>query len=141
MFQVLKLPFDCQAIFLSPHADFRDPAASLINAPGICSCCRFVCGLISAAARQHRPGDARQLVGQRHDDDVLVCPRQQSARPPPKWRLALDQVRQHGSRAVDQVLAKIAIAALADAEQARLARRSSSGVASVRATPPCPVHA
>jgi hypothetical protein len=32
MFQVLKLPFDCQAIFLSPHADFGDPAASSINA-------------------------------------------------------------------------------------------------------------
>ena len=26
MVQDLKLPFDCQAIFLSPHADFSDPA-------------------------------------------------------------------------------------------------------------------
>jgi hypothetical protein len=25
--QVFKLPFDCQAIFLSPHADFSDPPA------------------------------------------------------------------------------------------------------------------
>ena len=27
MVQVFKLPFDCQAIFLSPHADFSDPPA------------------------------------------------------------------------------------------------------------------
>jgi hypothetical protein len=26
MVQDFKLPFDCQAIFLSPHADFSDPA-------------------------------------------------------------------------------------------------------------------
>ena len=32
MLQVLKLPFDCQAIFLSPHTDFGDPPVSLINA-------------------------------------------------------------------------------------------------------------
>ena len=32
MVQVFKLPFDCQAIFLSPHADFSDPSASLSNA-------------------------------------------------------------------------------------------------------------
>jgi hypothetical protein len=104
MFQVLKLPFDCQAIFFSPHADFGDPASSsLINVRRQSLSSYRSCRLISAAARQHRPGDAHQLVGQRHDDDVLVRPRQQSARPPPKWRLALDQVRQHGSRAVDQV--------------------------------------
>lgn len=27
MFQVFTPPFDCQAIFLSPHADFGDPSA------------------------------------------------------------------------------------------------------------------
>jgi hypothetical protein len=27
MVQVFKLPFDCQAIFLSPHADLSDPPA------------------------------------------------------------------------------------------------------------------
>ena len=27
MVQAFKLPFDCQAIFLSPHADFSDPPA------------------------------------------------------------------------------------------------------------------
>jgi hypothetical protein len=78
MLQVLKLPFDCQAIFLSPHTDFGDPPASLINAArAISSCSRcFASGIIGAAVRQHRPGDARELVGQRHDDDVLVRPRQ-----------------------------------------------------------------
>jgi hypothetical protein len=70
---------------------------------------------------QHRPGDTRQLVGQRYDDDVLVRPRQQSARPPAEWRLSFDKVRQHGPSAVDQILPKIPIAALGDAEQARLA--------------------
>ena len=54
------------------------------------------------------------LVGQRNNDNILVRPRQQSARPPAKRRLLLNQVRQHGARAMDQVLAKIAIVALAD---------------------------
>jgi hypothetical protein len=30
--QVFKLPFDCQAIFLSPHADFGNPPAALFDA-------------------------------------------------------------------------------------------------------------
>ena len=52
-----------------------------------------------------------------------------------------NQVRQHGSRAMDQVLAKIAIAALADGEQARfaagrhLARRQSEPRRHVPSTP------
>jgi hypothetical protein len=30
--QVFRLPFDCQAIFLSPLADFGNPPASLFDA-------------------------------------------------------------------------------------------------------------
>ena len=71
--------------------------------------------------RQDRPSDARKLVGQRNDGNVLVRPGQEPACPPAKRRLSLDEVRQHGSCAMDQVLAKITIATLADAQQARLA--------------------
>jgi hypothetical protein len=59
---------------------------------------RYASGLIGAAARQHRPGDARQLVGQ--CDDVLVRPCQRSARPSAKRRLAIDQVRRQRVRSI-----------------------------------------
>ena len=65
--------------------------------------------------RQDRPSDARKLVGQRNDGNVLVRPGQEPACPPAKRRFSLDEVRQHGSCAMDQVLAKITIAAFADA--------------------------
>ena len=38
--QVFKLPFDCQAIFLSPHTDFSGPPALLMNAVRAISSCR-----------------------------------------------------------------------------------------------------
>ncbi len=57
--------------------------------------------------RQDRPSDARKLVGQRNDGNVLVRSRQKPARPPAKRRLPLDEVRQHGSCAMDQVLANV----------------------------------
>src|SRR4029077_20769875 len=85
----------------------------LVNTAQAISSCRRS-GLISATVRQHRPGDAGELVGPGYDDDILVRPRQQSARPPAKRRVAFGQVPQHSSRTVDQVLAKMAIAALAD---------------------------
>ena len=64
---------------------------------------RFVAGVVDTTTRQDHPGDARQLVGQRNNDNILVRPRQQSARPPAKRRLLLNQVRQHGARAMDQI--------------------------------------
>jgi hypothetical protein len=66
---------------------------------------RFVAGVVDTTTRQGHPGNARQLVGQRNNDNILVRPRQQSARPPAKRRLLLIRVRQHGARAMDQVLA------------------------------------
>ena len=94
MLQVCKLPFDCQAIFLSPLADFSDPPAELVDAArAISSSSRcFASGLIGAAARQYRPGDAGELVSQGDDDDILVRPRQQPACPSAERRLAIDQV-------------------------------------------------
>jgi hypothetical protein len=63
MVQAFKLPFDCQAIFLSPHADFSDPPARLTPPGQSPLCCRhFASGIIGTAMRQDRPSDARPVV-------------------------------------------------------------------------------
>lgn len=79
----------------------------------------FELGVVVGPVRQHRPRDPRQLVRQGHDDDVLVLSFQKAARPPTQRRLPPDEVRQRRPGAMDQILTQVAIAAFADAEQAR----------------------
>jgi len=47
----------------------------------------------------------------------------QGFRPPAQWRLAFSDERQRGARSMDQLSAKVAVAALADPEQLRFAAR------------------
>ena len=97
MFQVFKPPFDCQAIFLSPHADPANPATRRdVSGHLVISliCGRqLAAGVIGAAMRQDRPGNARQLVGQRNNDNILVRSRLQPTCPPAKRRLPLNEIR------------------------------------------------
>ena len=68
-------------------------------------------------AGQHGPSDARELVGQRHHRDIGVTPREQGRDPAAEAvRFTLDPPR-HATGAMDQQVAQIGVAALADAEQ------------------------
>ena len=73
--------------------------------------------LVVASVAQHAPGDAGQLGGHRDGDDVGVRPCQQLAHPRPCRRLLAGEVRHGGPRAVDELRAQVAVAALADAEK------------------------
>jgi hypothetical protein len=61
------------------------------------------------------PNAARQLVGKRHDDCVLVRPLQQTRQPRSDRRSARGKRRQCGPGAMNQQFAKILVAAFADA--------------------------
>src|SRR5205085_3323543 len=80
--------------------------------------CPYVCGIEAAATHQHRPSDARQLIGKRHHHRVLVSSRHKSHHPSSEGRVAPDQIGQYRPGTVDQVLAQISIAPLADTKQA-----------------------
>ena len=69
----------------------------------------------------HCPGDTRQLVGQRDHDGVFVHSRHQAAQPCRQRRCTLKQCGQGGSGTMDQKLAEIFIAPLADSDQTRSA--------------------
>jgi hypothetical protein len=64
-------------------------------------------------AGEHRPADPGQLVGERHDDDVLVLTGQQASQPAPDRRVALGEPLEDRPGAVDEILAQLAVAALA----------------------------
>jgi len=72
------------------------------------------------ASAQHRPGDPRQLVGERDDGDILVRPAKQGLRPLAQRIVARSDMWQRRPRAMDQHLAQILVASLADSEQLRL---------------------
>jgi transposase len=73
------------------------------------------------AVPQHRPGQTRQLVGQRDHDGVFVHSRHQAAQPCPQRGRTLKQCGQGRSGTMDQKLAEIFIAPLADSDQTRSA--------------------
>ena len=70
---------------------------------------------------QDRPGDPRQLVGEGDDRDIVMGSPHQRFRPSAERRVALRHMGQRGARAVDQLLAQVRVAALADPQQLRLA--------------------
>jgi hypothetical protein len=72
-------------------------------------------------APQHRPCDARQLVGQGNHSDILVYALHQRAQSLTQRRGTARQGWQCRSRSVDEQLAEVFVAALGDAEQTRLA--------------------
>jgi hypothetical protein len=59
------------------------------------------------------------FVGERHDNDVLVLTGQQASQPAPDRRVSLGEPLEDRPCAVDEVLAQVAIAALADAKGSR----------------------
>ena len=73
------------------------------------------------SAPQHRPGDPGQLVGEGYDRDVAMGAAHEALRPSAERRVALGHIGQRGARSVDQLLAQILVAALADTQQLRLA--------------------
>ena len=73
--------------------------------------------IVGLTAGQHRVGDAGELVGQRHHGDIGMTPRPQGRGPTAEGiRFALDPAHD-GARAMNQQLAQVGVAALADAEQ------------------------
>jgi hypothetical protein len=84
----------------------------------------FVSSVKDLAVRRDSQPIRASCYSQRHDNDVFVRPREQPTRPLAKRRLALDEREQRRTRAVGQVLVKVLIATIADAEQ-----RSSPPVA------------
>jgi hypothetical protein len=86
------------------------------------------------AARQHRPGDASQLVGSRGDHHADRRPLLQSFEPwAERGSFSLDD-EDCGSGAMDKQLPQVAVAALADAEESCLA---SDRVLSRHKSEPC----
>src|SRR5439155_11091998 len=71
--------------------------------------------------REQRPGDARILVGDRHQRAVVTAPRPQLEDPARHAVLVSARRVQYGARALYQEIAKVGIAPLADVTQARLA--------------------
>ena len=67
------------------------------------------------------PGNPRQLVGEGDDRDIAMSPAHQLFRPTAERGVALGHVGQGGARSMDQLLAQVFVAALADPEQLRLA--------------------
>src|SRR5437867_7128382 len=77
--------------------------------------------LVVTPVRQQRPRNAGVLVRERHDDDVFRTSGEQSLQPIiGALGVALD-LRDHRTRAMDVERSKVTIAALADAQQRRLA--------------------
>src|SRR4051794_18652530 len=72
-------------------------------------------------AAQQRPGDPRQLVRDRGHHDVLRPPRQQAVDPRPQTALPTLADRHQRPGAVHELAAQVAVAALADPEEAFLA--------------------
>ena len=137
--QVFEPPFDGQAIFLSPHADTSSPCALNCERRSGTSdgySRGFELGIVIAATRQYRPGDPRQLGGQRHDDNIFMRSLKQSARLPAQRRFALDKIRQRRSCAMDQVLAQIAVPPFTNLEEPGFPQWSFDAEP-VPATPPC----
>src|ERR1700687_4236681 len=94
---------------------------------------RDVPALILSAVGQERPDDARVLVRERHRSDVGVSPRGQPRKPALGLIGMPFEMPQDGSCPMDQQRTQVHIAALADAEQLRLA---SGGVLARNQTDP-----
>ena len=79
-----------------------------------------LCGepLLSA---QHRPGDSGKLVGEGDNRNIAMGASQQRFCPSAERRVALSDIGQRRARPVDQLSAKVFVAALADPEQLRFA--------------------
>ena len=82
------------------------------------SCCKLGGGIV---VTRSEVWVALQLVGQSDDSGVLVHAGQKRAQPSAERRLALGKRRKSSPCAVDQQLAKIAIASLANSDEAGLA--------------------
>ncbi len=83
------------------------------------------CRSIVVAARQNRPGDAGELVGHGHHDDVRVSPGVQSIQTGTERRTVPFGAEHGAPCAMDQHLAQVDVAALTDAEQPGLAACSA----------------
>ena len=75
----------------------------------------------SRHARNNAQAILASLLAKSDDRDVRMRAIKQRLRPSPEWRVALGDMGQRRSRAVNQQLAQIFVAALADAEQLRFA--------------------
>ena len=82
---------------------------------------RSVIGLVVPAVRQQRPGDSCILVGERHSSHVLVSPAHDPGQPTAGMLRFPFGHPNHRSRPVNQQVAQIGVAPLADAEQRLLA--------------------
>src|ERR1700678_400287 len=73
------------------------------------------------SAPQHRPGDPGELVGEGHDRDVAMGAVHEPFGPSSERSVALSYIGQRRARSMNQLLAQVFVAALADPEQLRLA--------------------
>src|ERR1700678_261554 len=73
------------------------------------------------SAPQHRPGDPGELVGEGHDRDVSMGAVHEPFGPSCERSVALSYIVQRRARSMNQLLAQVFVAALADPEQLRLA--------------------
>ena len=86
--QVSRTPIACQAISLPPPADFVS-RSRWVSALGRSLELRRRCSLHVEllATPDHRPGDPRQLGGERHYHGVHMRPPEQATQPRAQWRL------------------------------------------------------
>src|SRR6516162_4297148 len=83
---------------------------------------------------QHRPGDARQLVGDGYDHLIAWSTLREPMHPLPEPSRVVFDAKQDGASAVDQHATQIDVSALADAIQSLFA---SSGVLPGHDAHPC----
>ena len=120
--QASGTPFDCQAISISPLANLIDRSARF----RLCSTNRYAAkGSPLAANLSPRRSTAQAILASllaNATTTTLGWARlKQRFGPSAERRVALGDIGQRRSRAVDQQLAKISVAALADAEKLRFA--------------------
>ena len=87
--EAFRTPVDCQAIFLTPHADIGRPTNA---SPTKLGSGRGLYRLVDAVVAQQGSDGSGHLGRQRHDGGVGMRPRQQAPQPLTDPRVALCKV-------------------------------------------------